>query len=1561
MSGKGKQPRVKGNLKPTTSIDQIDGRLASQIKRLGKNDSTTKMRALFELKSYVSEHTWETGLEGMMLAWPPLFKRHIFDTDRRVRVAVAGVHAALVKRCGKRLAPNLKQVIGAWVGSYFDPHRDVGKASRLAFEVVFPESKRTEAYAYCTRDIVEFAVDNIVNQTAESLSDARFADAEEMRSKYEHVVGASFGALALVIEEVPTARLAEEQALFNDVLGNKKAMGFVGDRSSTFIRRSVYRLIRIVMLTNPALVSDTYEIIGQALLSSSFLEADPNAHGDMWDAVLLLTKNYPQAWAVDVGKKKKGLFEFLSSGKCRLAPTISYPSILALLANLPASIVDDSMFQSGFGDALWKGASATAAAEPGSRAYHQENVGLVRAMCECFSFLWTRTLKSSSSLDASVVAVGKEAAKEVDRLWHFYLQHSESYEEMAESIVKLYTKIDSLSVKYAGAASGALFEKVWTHASWFALQRVADAGSTHAVVYLITQMMEASSTALLADSARRLLSGFCLVAEQAPESAVASRLIQALTQLAGGVVFQEGFASKFSRRLEGVGSQQEAIGLVVSRAQFLAESEGSVAGAAQSIDAFIEASLGSEAGLSVVAGLLAALADSELAQTRADWKRDARLPLLEKALVTRLAPASAPPSPPPVALIRVYGQALQGVFGGSSLVSAGAAQAVFAWTCDVFTQHRKEDDWALAVREVISVWITLARDSACSRRLIELWLGQAASLALLFDVAMAEGGGEGDVSRQARRCWAAVEAQAVGHGLAQQLAQALSGAIMARITYTQDPAHLARLAHAVYERICPEGHRAQLASEWTHIASSEEPGLARRAVFIAEFVRLAQLDFGDADEEVVADLVVCLAFVLTRDTLNGADAQAVQQVAAGLVSTADDGWLATLAQYVTGCGSGDGVWARVVAKCVERSEAPERVLVLRAVTEWVQWTRPLTAADIEATLADRLACHLEEEEETPHAATLAAVCRAVRLRHCCARAPAMRSALLSAIGHASALVDSPVRLASMLELVAELVPADSRATLDAVTSAKIVRLVLAVPTTAAALAVLERLAECMAPIDEGSSVALARLCLRCVASAEGDDGVLAAAARSVAALAPATTSHGAVGPIMRQLAEQILDACVVSDRPLPDGVRALSALVRCDHVTVPRFDRLYPVLVAADPRLGLELLRLILSASDLAAYMAPHAEALAALIATTAKALADLGVPLDELPDAVEADEYVRCSALRLLLALALAAHCADSMAQDKANQTHNDCLPDAITHRRAFDLALPLVCALLGLRNNPAAATTHFNPKLWDLSSGLHWISWADELAQNPTGDQLFPLLAFHLLHRLAWSFPATLRSWWAGLEQASRGTSIAVETFMAKHVCPSIIEQEVGRIRAQVNSKEKEPTPEISDDDSDHWIPQSLPSPPNAITRVLEEYDGSTVRPAASQVTLTFTVDDSTLEILVKIPPSYPLTLPTFESLRRVGVPENRWRCWLVAAQTQMARNSHLDSACAQLLANIGAHFDGVEDCAICYSAVGVLDNSLPTKQCRTCKNKFHRMCLFKWFNTSNQSTCPLCRNLF
>ena len=57
-----------------------------------------------------------------------------------------------------------------------------------------------------------------------------------------------------------------------------------------------------------------------------------------------------------------------------------------------------------------------------------------------------------------------------------------------------------------------------------------------------------------------------------------------------------------------------------------------------------------------------------------------------------------------------------------------------------------------------------------------------------------------------------------------------------------------------------------------------------------------------------------------------------------------------------------------------------------------------------------------------------------------------------------------------------------------------------------------------------------------------------------------------------------------------------------------------------------------------------------------------------------------------------------------------------------------------------------------------------------------------------------------------------------------------------------------------------------------------------------------------------------------------------------------------------------DGNEPCPICYFYLHTTDKSLPTLTCRTCKKKFHSLCIKEWFNNLRQNrqktSCPMCR---
>ena len=138
-----------------------------------------------------------------------------------------------------------------------------------------------------------------------------------------------------------------------------------------------------------------------------------------------------------------------------------------------------------------------------------------------------------------------------------------------------------------------------------------------------------------------------------------------------------------------------------------------------------------------------------------------------------------------------------------------------------------------------------------------------------------------------------------------------------------------------------------------------------------------------------------------------------------------------------------------------------------------------------------------------------------------------------------------------------------------------------------------------------------------------------------------------------------------------------------------------------------------------------------------------------------------------------------------------------------------------------------------------------------------------------------------------------------------------------------------------------------------------------SSREITASIPLDEQFLQISIRLPASYPLARASVESLHRVAVDEKKWRGWLIATQgiINFTADGGGQPVVEGLLAwkrNVTATLKGQSECAICYSVVGS-DRQLPSKRCGTCKNLFHGSCLFKWFKSSNSSSCPLCRNAF
>lgn len=138
--------------------------------------------------------------------------------------------------------------------------------------------------------------------------------------------------------------------------------------------------------------------------------------------------------------------------------------------------------------------------------------------------------------------------------------------------------------------------------------------------------------------------------------------------------------------------------------------------------------------------------------------------------------------------------------------------------------------------------------------------------------------------------------------------------------------------------------------------------------------------------------------------------------------------------------------------------------------------------------------------------------------------------------------------------------------------------------------------------------------------------------------------------------------------------------------------------------------------------------------------------------------------------------------------------------------------------------------------------------------------------------------------------------------------------------------------------------------------------VSKSANEVVATYTKDETGMDLVIRLPASYPLRAVDVDCPRSLGISEVKQRKWLMSMLSFVrSQNGALAEAIRIWKSNFDKEFEGVEECPICYSVIHTTNHSLPRLACKTCKHKFHSACLYKWFSTSHKSTCPLCQSPF
>lgn len=219
-------------------------------------------------------------------------------------------------------------------------------------------------------------------------------------------------------------------------------------------------------------------------------------------------------------------------------------------------------------------------------------------------------------------------------------------------------------------------------------------------------------------------------------------------------------------------------------------------------------------------------------------------------------------------------------------------------------------------------------------------------------------------------------------------------------------------------------------------------------------------------------------------------------------------------------------------------------------------------------------------------------------------------------------------------------------------------------------------------------------------------------------------------------------------------------------------------------------------------------------------------------------------------------------------------------------------------------------------------------EDCQSPQRKLLY---AAHILGRVAKITPSSLRSWKNTLPKGQRSM---VEKRFEDYYSPTLISRELSRIRRSDDLKK---------------------TSNNLQAKILQTSTNCSI-------VAKYSMEEFAISLTITIPPAFPLDPVTVAGGERLGISEAKWRTWLLASQTLFnSENISIIDGLFLWKNNIYKSFAGMESCPICYCIFHPSDRSLPGPSCKTCKNKYHATCLYKWFKSGGNATCPMCRSVF
>ncbi|CAG9765141.1 unnamed protein product [Ceutorhynchus assimilis] len=363
----------------------LDDNFQLVLKKVSKKDSTTKLKGLQEFAD-ILEKADPPIIKTLLPIWPRYYSILAIHPDNRIREAAQNAHRVIVLKAKRDIAPYLKQLMAPWYTSQYDNYPAAAAAAIKAFKDTFSPEKLKEAILFCQQEILNYIHDNLVNQSAENMLSSSQLSSEEAEARYERVVISCLQGYAMYLKEANNEKINESLDLNNQIITNKKFWKFASSKVA-LVKSSWFQVISVILQKADYLLSKKETQTLLLTILNNLNDEEPTVLPHIWECLLLATSTEERWKCINIEQQFTPTIMSILKQAGNDNAALIYPNFLPLISNVPLLDEKKKQFYASFFENMSVGLKLKSVA-----GNAQSTNIIAKAYIECLQFLIRKNL-----------------------------------------------------------------------------------------------------------------------------------------------------------------------------------------------------------------------------------------------------------------------------------------------------------------------------------------------------------------------------------------------------------------------------------------------------------------------------------------------------------------------------------------------------------------------------------------------------------------------------------------------------------------------------------------------------------------------------------------------------------------------------------------------------------------------------------------------------------------------------------------------------------------------------------------------------------------------------------------------------------------------------------------------------------------------------------------------------------------------------------------------------------------------------------------------------------------